>query len=85
MDQLTAFDNTLALALERGMPHTSPITPRLGLDHLIKMRAILAENPDWPADKVGRWLGWAQCAVVAAGKATDKEMEDINRHAKTEG
>lgn len=50
----------------------------LGLDHLIGMGARIQAG-DFSAAKVGRWLGWAQCAVVAAGIGlTLDDMKQIN-------
>lgn len=77
MDMLAAFDETISLAQARGM-----VEPREGLSlaHLRDMRTRIA--PSFSRSKLGRWLGWAQCAVVASGVATLEEMKEINkRHA----
>lgn len=76
MNQRQAFNETINLAIARGMS-LSPGSD-LGLDHLIDMGARLGDNPGYSDAKVGRWLGWAQCAVVAAGCATLEEMKQIN-------
>jgi hypothetical protein len=51
----------------------------LGLRHLRSMYQQ-AQAGDFSDAKLGRWLGWAQCAVVAAriGLTLD-DMKDINR------
>jgi hypothetical protein len=64
MDQVRALCATVTLAAAKGMPK-SPGSA-LGLDHLRGMVATV-EDGSFSADKLGRWLGWAQCAVVAAG------------------
>lgn len=76
MNQLAAFDDTLALAAERGMPEYGG---ELGLAHLRSMfeQAVASNFSD---AKLGRWLGWAQCAVVAAAIGlTLDDMKEINR------
>lgn len=77
MDQRAAFRNTLILAQTHGMPR-HPGSP-LGLAHLLDMYDKVCEG-GFPEDKLGRWLGWAQCAVVAADIGlTLENMKDINR------
>ena len=75
MNQLGAFDATIALAEERGMPEQHQF-PSLSLEHLRDMRRRV--HDDMSGSKLGRWLGWAQCAVVASGHATLDEMKQIN-------
>lgn len=79
MDQKTAFRETVVLAGKLHMPEL-PGNP-LGFGHLIDMQTkILSE--DFPEDKLGRWLGWAQCALVAAEVgATMEDMRQINLRA----
>lgn len=81
MDQLAAFDDTIALAEERGMPEHGG---ELGLAHLRSMYEQ-ASSSDFSDAKLGRWLGWAQCAVVAAAIGLGLEdMKQINlRHAQS--
>lgn len=78
--QHQAFADTVFLASERGMP----LNPgsNLGLAHLMEMR-IRAQS--YSGAKLGRWLGWAQCAVVAAdiGFALE-DMQAINTRAAEE-
>lgn len=75
MDMRGAFDATVALAEQRGMPETRG-APGLTLGHLRDMRSRI--QPDFSEAKLGRWLGWAQCAVVAAGYSSLSEMKRIN-------
>lgn len=79
MNQLQAFRDTIALAEQRGMPELPGSD--LGLHHLRRMVAVVEEGSFGPA-KLGRWLGWAQCAVVAAGVGvTLDDMKALNaRH-----
>lgn len=75
MNQYEAFKDTVALAEKAGMP-VLPGT-NLGLDH---MRDTLSRiTPASPPSTLGRWLGWAQCALVAAGVGvTFDDVEAIN-------
>lgn len=83
MNQLQAFRDTIALAEQRGMPELPGSD--LGLDHLRRMAAVLEENSFAPA-KLGRWLGWAQCAVVAAGiGVTLDDMKTLNAGLAADG
>lgn len=76
VNQLQAFRDTVALAEQRGMPGLPGSD--LGLDHLRRMASVLEEAAFSPA-KLGRWLGWAQCAVVAAGiGVTLDDMKTLN-------
>lgn len=78
--QRQAFADTVFLASERGMP----LAPEsdLGLFHLMQMR-IRAQS--LAGSKLGRWLGWAQCAVVAANVGlTLDDMKAINSRCMAE-
>lgn len=80
MNQLQALHDTVALAESRNMPEI-PGNP-LGLGHLRQMlRDIGAAEESMPfsAAKLGRWLGWAQCALVAAnvGVSLD-DLRELN-------
>lgn len=78
--QRQAFADTVFLASQYGMP-LSP-DGELGLYHLMKMR-IQAQSME--GSKLGRWLGWAQCAVVAAGVGlTLDDMKAINKRCMDE-
>lgn len=81
MNQLAAFDETLALAVERGMPDFTGQRDSLGLAHLEAMRERITTN--FSEGKLGRWLGWAQAALVAANVGvTLEDVKQINlRHS----
>lgn len=74
MDQHQAFAQTLALAEERGLPEL-PGTP-FGLEHLRNMADVVAAG-DFDDGKLGRWLGWAQCALAIADVGVG--LEDLKR------
>lgn len=79
IDQLAAFSATIELAEQRGMPEHGG---HLGLAHLRSMYEQ-ASTGRFNAAKLGRWLGWAQCAVVAAAIGLELEdMAEINREAR---
>lgn len=61
-------------ARERHMPEG--VGTSYGLDHLVSMRERITD--DFSEAKLGRWLGWAQCAVVFSGVATLDEMKHLN-------
>lgn len=76
MNQLGALRETVQIAEQCGMPEM-PGT-NLGLDHLRSMLAIL-NSSEFSDAKLGRWLGWAQCAVVAARVGvTLEDMKALN-------
>lgn len=76
MKQLQALRDTVRLAEDHGMPDL-PGTD-LGLEHLRDM-ADTAEANSFSPSKLGRWLGWAQCAVVAADiGVTLADMKALN-------
>jgi hypothetical protein len=74
MNQRKAFEDTLSLAAWRGMPDSPGST--LGFAHISDMYSRIEDG--FSESKLGRWLGWAQCAVVASGVATLEEMKEIN-------
>jgi hypothetical protein len=63
MNQREALRETVRLAAEVGMPELPGSD--VGLAHLRDMAAT-AEGGDFDEAKLGRWLGWTQCALVAA-------------------
>lgn len=75
--QTAAFKSTIALAEKSGMPRAGDV----GLDHIKGMLSRIAGG-SFSSAKLGRWLGWAQAAVVAAkcGPTLD-DMKCINRDA----
>lgn len=65
MNQLAAMLDTLEAARKRGMMNISGDIPTIDFPHLADMyhRACIG---NYSADKLGRHLGWIQCAVVVA-------------------
>ncbi|AOS95091.1 hypothetical protein AN480_27355 (plasmid) [Mycobacterium intracellulare subsp. chimaera] len=84
MDQIAAFRETIALAEQHGMPEHHAEAPELGLAHLQWMyQHIQAAN--FSGEKLGRWLGWAQCAVVATTPGvTLDDMKALNATTRSE-
>lgn len=90
MDQLAAMRDTISLMDERlvGYIAGNP-ADALREQHLHDMLRAMESgiNPQDPSRsfseaKAGRWLGWAQAAVVAMGVATLEDVKEINkRHA----
>lgn len=66
MNQREAFRETLELARLNDMDLQSSDTPELDFPHLQDMWERIQADPDMSESKLGRWLGWAQAAVVAA-------------------
>ncbi len=85
MNQRAAFEETLALAIREGMPEMSAVHDSLGLAHMRGMQKRIAED-SFSESKLGRWLGWAQAALVASGVGiTLEDVKQINmRHAVEE-
>ncbi|MGL4998002.1 MAG: hypothetical protein ACRC5T_03290 [Cetobacterium sp.] len=76
MQQREAIKKTVELAEKHGMPELPGSL--LGLEHLRYM-AEAAQNSEFSESKLGRWLGWAQCAVVAADiGVTLEDMKLLN-------
>ncbi len=63
MNQRAAFLSTIQLAEARGMPEGAP-EDALSLAHMRDMLGRITANHS--EAKLGRWLGWIQCALVAA-------------------
>jgi|GEM_PF-4943890 len=79
MNQADAFRETVRIAEQRGMPEMPGSD--WGLHHLRSMLATVNRSK-FPDEKLGRWLGWAQCALVAANVGvTLDDMKALNsRH-----
>ena len=78
MNQLAAMKETLECAGAMGLLNTSSDNPELDWPHLCDMfeRARIG---NYSEAKLGRHLGWIQCAVVAAGIGlTLEDMKQIN-------
>jgi hypothetical protein len=78
MDQRAAFQDTVWLAEEKGLPEWPESS--LGLAHMRDMQGRIG---DFSESKLGRWLGWAQAALVAGNVGvTLEDVKQINtRHA----
>ena len=75
MNQRAAFDETVTLAKNLGMPELPGSS--LGLEHLRDMQTRITD--DFSEAKLGRWLGWAQAALVAANVGASLEaVKQIN-------
>lgn len=80
MDQLAAMRWTLSRAQEHGMHDMYGFAEGCDYWHLQDMMER-AQSGDFSEAKLGRWLGWMQCAVVAAQIGlTLEDMKEINRH-----
>lgn len=76
MNQRIAFDETVELAIQSGMAGSHD--PSLSLSHLLEMQLTISEK-DFSEAKLGRWLGWAQAALVAADVGvTLEDVKQIN-------
>jgi hypothetical protein len=71
MNQKQAFADTITLAELADMPELPGSS--LGLEHLRDMYSRI--EPEFSESKLGRWLGWAQCALVASGVGIN--LEDV--------
>lgn len=76
VNQFEVLNKTVQLAMERGMPEMPGSD--LGLAHLRAMVTAVGESTFSEA-KLGRWLGWAQCALVAADVGVSlADMKQLN-------
>lgn len=76
MNQREAMRETVQIAEAAGMPEMPGSD--LGLAHLRQMAATVATS-NFSEAKLGRWLGWAQCALVAANVGvTLADMKELN-------
>jgi len=80
MNQREALAETIKLAMIAGMDQVSSDNPDLDFPHLWDMYQRVINEPEaFSEAKLGRWLGWIQCAVVAADVGlTLEDMKDIN-------
>lgn len=82
MNQRRALRETVELAEQQGMPELPGSD--LGLGHLRSMVETV-EKSDFSDAKLGRWLGWAQCAVGAAHVGvTLADMKELNMRCATD-
>lgn len=79
---VTAAHRTMQLARDNDMnkhPRPESGTCSTHYHHLEGMLETMIQDMWMPDDKLGRWLGWMQCAVVAAGCGTLEDMKAINK------
>lgn len=82
MNQLEAMRETVAVANVCGMDQIDGFAEGCDYWHLADMLER-AESEEFSESKLGRWLGWMQCAVVAAGIGlTLDDMKRINLRYK---
>jgi len=81
MNQLKAMQETLQLARLAGMENLVSDIPELDFPHLLDMyNRVHSGEIEFSEAKLGRWLGWMQAAVVAAGIGlTLEDMKAINK------
>ena len=81
------MQETLTQAQEHGMADIGEdvLVAECDYWHLQEM-VEQAQNGEFSDAKLGRWLGWMQCSVVAAGIGLSLEdMKSINRRYEQEG
>lgn len=77
MNQRAAFTETLEMATKANLPEMYGST--LGLAHMRSMQERIDVPTMFSEAKLGRWLGWAQCALVAANVGvTLDNMKQVN-------
>jgi hypothetical protein len=86
MNQREAFRETLEIARANGLDNCSSDYSELDYAHLQYMYAKIIEadaaGEPFSEPKIGRWLGWAQAAVVANGGGDLADMKEINMRHK---
>jgi hypothetical protein len=91
MNQLAAMRETLTRAQACGMADISGFADGCEYWHLQDMveraeAAMRMPGMEFSDAKLGRWLGWMQCAVVAAAIGlTLEDMKEINRLRAADG
>ncbi|QIG74001.1 hypothetical protein PP935_gp226 [Rhizobium phage RHph_N34] len=81
MNQLQAARDTIALARSFGMhefPYHADLDESIQFPHLEDMLRRMEKMGDKSEAKLGRWLGWMQCAVVVMTPASLDDMKVIN-------
>ncbi len=43
------------------------------------MNEVITSYRDWPISKSNRWVGYAQCLLVAEGRTTIEDLRDKTR------
>lgn len=79
MNMIQAARDTMELAQLSGMGLKTSAYPECDYNHLMDMLEKMEEE-EFSEGKMGRWLGWMQCAVVCADIGlTLHHMKEINR------
>lgn len=76
MDQRAAFGATVELARKHGMDLVVTADDSLSAHHLLEMQKRIHSGYFSPS-RLGRWLGWAQAALVAANVGVS--LEDVKQ------
>lgn len=86
MNMREAFRETLEIARANGLDNCTSDYSELDYAHLLDMyNQILAADATgtpFSETKIGRWLGWAQAAVVCNGGGDLTTMKEINMRHK---
>lgn len=79
MNMLGAAMDTFRIAQKNKMWEKDKNLPAsMQFAHLDEMYETM-NSEDFSEGKLGRWLGWMQACVVAAGCATLEEMKELNK------
>jgi len=74
------INQTIEVALELGIASLPPVIPEFSIEHLLDMQVRANTNAhDMSDEKLNRWLGWIQAAVVASGVMSLEDVKTINR------
>ena len=77
MQQMEALRRTVQRSAEYALGKSEQHLPEsLRATHLVSM--LERASPAFSGEKLGRWLGWAQAALVAQGGATLEDMKEMN-------
>lgn len=80
MNMQGAFEELISVWKLRDATWTRPyraLADELSLQHAEDMLSRI--TPEFSEAKLGRWLGWAQAAMVAQGLASLDEMKELNK------
>jgi hypothetical protein len=78
MDMRAAFKETIELADAYKMWEAETDSDELSYKHIVGMYSRITS--EFSEGKLGRWLGWAQAALVASGcGVTLDHMKELNK------
>ncbi len=80
MDIQIAAKQTKRLINKHSHDGWPALPSKLGYPHVMWMLDSI-QDKCVTGEKAHRWLGWAQCAAVAAGAGTLEDMKNINHKA----